>query len=114
MSKLRESPNNPGLLIPIYHNGSMNCHTNKNIKEFDMDFEFKDKMVFKTAFRGRSAVTFVFKSTTNPFNASYDSFYMFLSDFISLVKQYDLRKPLDGRWKFRKAGQNFGIVYLGV
>jgi len=105
MRDLVESPDNPGLLLPIYPSDrEMASYTNRTIKEFDMDYVFQDTLTLDTAWKGRSAVHFVFKGT------HCKHYNMFLSDFTELVRTNTLvNGEIDGDWRFVKKGKSFGV-----
>lgn len=75
--------------------------------------ELKDNYIFEDCLgyvdygKGRSAVSFYFKSVKG------DSYTMFISDFNKLLQEQREVWCLDGRWTFRKQGANYGLKYLG-
>lgn len=102
---LRESPNDANLVLPIDKADNQITYTSVSIKEFDMNYEFKDTLTFDSGTKGRSSVSFTF--TGRNICKTYE---MFFSDFITMVKENDLKKGvISGTWRFVKKGANIGV-----
>jgi len=102
--------------VPIHHNDDGTItqldYYNESWMKSDKT-ELKDNYIFEDCLeyvdygKGRSAVSFYFKS------ARGDSYTMFISDFNKLLQDHREVWCLDGRWTFRKQGANYGLKYLG-
>lgn len=102
--------------VPIQHNSDgtitqLDYYNEGWMKSSEVEFKdnyiFEDRLGYVDYGKGRSAVSFHFKS------AKGDSYTMFISDFNKLLQEQREVWCLDGRWTFRKQGANYGLKYLG-